>query len=377
MKFCSHCVIDSELRPIIESIGQIEDNCPICGKRKAYIYNTEINSDLTEYFEEKLLDIYTPESLLPPDFPAEEKRLLITELTDRWHLFSDRLTTTDIYHIVRAICAEKYSSMPSLFDAPIGIAELNDKDFLRKHSLLRSYSWDDFVNSVKKQNRFHSNHVNLEILNRYCSFIRKVYKKGSIFYRARISTEDGFLPEEMGAPPAEKATAGRANSAGIRCLYLASDTETTFHEIRAGAFDYVSVGRFELTEDIVVVDLKLIDQISPFIDGLNVLEHAINKEHLKRINMEISRTLRRNDSILDYLPTQYIADFIKSITYEGRPEYAGIEYRSTLKKDGHNLAIFYPELFVCKDVEVYHIRELRYERDIIMESVVSEQSLRV
>ncbi len=118
-------------------------------------------------------------------------------------------------------------------------------------------------------------------------------------------------------------------------------------------------------QDIVVVDLKAIDHISPFIEGFDKLEHAINKEHLNRINMEIGRALRRSDSVLDYIPTQYIADFIKSILHEGKPEYAGIEYNSTINLTGQNLAIFYPELFVCTDVEVYHIEELEYKKEII------------
>ncbi|WP_103105005.1 RES family NAD+ phosphorylase [Brevibacillus reuszeri] len=362
MKFCSHCIVDGELQPIIEGLGQVESFCPTCGKRKALIYDTDVHSELTEYFDQ-LLEIYTPESMLPADFPDEEKNLLVTELTDRWHIFNNKLNSTDVYRIIRALCAEKYTSIPSLFDARIGIAELNDKEYLKDHSLLRSNSWDDFVKFVKNHNRFHSNHIELTILNRYCSFIRKVYKKGSILFRGRISSEDGFPVEEMGAPPSDKVTAGRANSAGISCLYLANDLDTTIHEIRAGIFDYVSVGRFELTQDIVVVDLKAIDHISPFIDGCDFVEHAINKEHLKRINLEIGRALRRSDSVLDYIPTQYIADFIKSILHEGEPEYAGIEYNSTINLTGQNLAIFYPDLFVCTDVEVYHIKELEYEKE--------------
>ena len=169
----------------------------------------------------------------------------------------------------------------------------------------------------------------------------------------------------MDAPPTDKVTAGRANSAGIRCLYLASDLKTTILEIRAGIFDYISVGKFELTRDIIVVDLKAIDQISPFIDGIDYVEHAVNKEHLKRINMEIGRSLRRSDSVLDYIPTQYIADFIKSISRDGEPEYAGIEYNSTINRTGQNLAIFYPELFICTEVEVYYINKLEYDEEKI------------
>lgn len=364
MRICNHCIIDGALRPIIEGLGQAETSCPVCRKRKVFVYDTEVHSELTEYFEQ-LLEIYTPEAMLPADFPSDEKKLLVTELTDRWHIFNKDLTTTDVDRIIRAICAEKYSKMPNLFDGRIGIVELNDKEYLKDHALLRSNSWDEFVESVKFQNRFHTNHIELGVLERYCSFIRKVYKKGTVFFRGRISSEDGFITADMDAPPTEKVTAGRANSAGIRCLYLASDLETTIHEIRAGIFDYVSVGKFELTRDIVVVDLKAIDQISPFIDGIDCVEHAVNKEHLKRINMEIGRSLRRSDSVLDYIPTQYIADFIKSISHDGKPEYAGIEYNSTINRTGQNLAIFYPEVFICTEVDLYHIKELEYDKEKI------------
>jgi hypothetical protein len=362
MRFCSKCFDDPELQPIIEGLGQTDDYCPICKKHKVFTYDTDANSELTEYFE-GLLEIYTPADLLPVEYPIGERKLLVTELTDRWHLFNNNLTSTDVYNIVRAVCAEKYTESPSLFNAPIGIAEFNDSVFLSEHSLLRTNDWDDFVYSVKTHNRFHTNHIDLSILEQYCSFIRKVYKRGSIFYRGRISSEEGIPSKDMGAPPAPFATAGRANSDGISCLYLASDLNTTIHEIRAGFFDYVSVGRFELTQDIVVVDLKAINNISPFIDDFDFLEHAINKDHLNKINMEIGRTLRRDDSVLDYIPTQYIADFIKSISYHGKPEYSGIEYNSTINPSGQNLAIFYPELFTCTDVEIYHINGLQYQTE--------------
>lgn len=362
MKFCSKCLRDTELQPIVEGLGQLEGSCPICNSRRVYIYDTDVNTVLTGYFED-LLEIYTPADMLPPGFPAIEKKLLITELTERWHIFDDRLSSTDVYNIIKAVCSEKYADSPNLFNAPVGIAELADVAFLEEHSLLRTNTWDDFVDSLKNQNRFHTNHINLSILERYCSFIRKVHRRGSVFYRGRISSEDGILPAEMGAPPSDKSTAGRANSAGIRCLYLANDLDTAIQEIRVGVFDFISVGRFELTQDVVIVDLKAINHISPFIDECDFLEHAINKEHLNKINMEIGRTLRRSDSILDYVPTQYIADFIKSISYDNKPEYSGIEYNSTINQSGQNIAIFYPDLFSCTDVEVFHIRELQYQKE--------------
>ncbi|MEI5604531.1 hypothetical protein WB307_49860, partial [Streptomyces brasiliscabiei] len=80
---------------------------------------------------------------------------------------------------------------------------------------------------------------------------------------------------------------------------------TTLYEIRAGVYDYVSVGRFILNENIDVINLAEIDKISPFIGvqyGFDFTQYAINIEHLKMIGMEIARPLR-NDNSLDYLPT--------------------------------------------------------------------------
>ena len=93
--------------------------------------------------------------------------------------------------------------------------------------------------------------------------------------------------DKMGAPPIEYTTDGRANAKGIRCLYLGDSAETTIYETRAGAYDFVTVGKFKLKKDIIVVDLKRINQISPFIEELDCLEYAINKEHLNKINNEM------------------------------------------------------------------------------------------
>jgi len=250
--------------------------------------------------------------------------------------------------------------LPELFDGTIGIPELYDGDYLKTHALLKNNDWDAFVNEIKTKNRYHSKLINFDILERYCSFIRKTYKAGDLFYRARISERSGFPPEEMSAPPAGKSSEGRANARGITCLYVANDVDTTLHEVRAGVFDFVSVGTFQLKKDITVVDLKLISSISPFVDGLEYLDHAINKQYLERLNSEMSKSLRRSDSTLDYIPTQYIVDFIKSIEHNGEQEYDGIEYNSTTNPGGYNLAIFDPELFECIAVDVYDIEKLQY-----------------
>ena len=235
-----------------------------------------------------------------------------------------------------------------------------DNVYLQSHALLKNNDWDAFVTEIKTKNRYHSKLINFDILEKYCSFIRKTYKTGDLFYRARISEQTGYPISEMSAPPAGKSSEGRANARGITCLYVASDVDTTLHEVRAGVFDFVSVGTFRLKQDITVVDLRAITEISPFVDGLEYLDHAINKQYLEKLNSEMSKSLRRSDSTLDYVPTQYIVDFIKSIEHNGSQEYDGIEYNSTTNPGGYNLAIFNPDLFECVSVSVYDIEKLQY-----------------
>lgn len=70
--------------------------------------------------------------------------------------------------------------------------------------------------------------------------------------------------------------------------------------------------------------------------------------------------MRRKDDVLDYLPTQYITDFVKSIENEGVSIYSGIEYKSVMNDKGYNLAIFNPDLFECEEVNTVNITQLNY-----------------
>lgn len=361
MIFCDRCFRDKEVSSIIRAVSDgTKGRCPVCGKDNVFLYNTDLQNDLTPYFED-LISIYSPTASLPEYYPIAERCTLIDELNDRWSIF-ERIPRESQYEIITAICHDLYTTAPALFDDLIGILELHDPSYLYNHALLKNCSWEEFVDEIKTKNRYHSKLINFDILEKYCSFIRKKYKTGDCFYRARISDSQGFPAEEMSAPPAGKSSEGRANARGITCLYVANDIDTTLHEVRAGVFDYVTIGTFQLKRDITIVDLKAIDKISPFIEELDCIDHAINKQYLEKLNIEMSRPLRRSDSTLDYVPTQYIVDFIKSIEHGGKPEYDGIEYNSTTNPGGFNLAIFNPGLFQCISVDVYDIEELHYSK---------------
>ncbi|WP_019914065.1 RES family NAD+ phosphorylase [Paenibacillus sp. HW567] len=365
---CTECFQDVEVKSHIKDLKN-KGNCYTCGCKNVFIYDTETNHLLTTWFEE-FISIFTPVDALPLNFPRADLSLLKDELHDNWNIFN--LEKEIIYKLITVICEERYRSNPELFDAPIGIPKSQQASYLQSNSLLKTYNWEDFVEAIKTQNRFHTDHLNEEVLQLFCSYVKKTYKAGSIFYRARVSDKEGWSVDKMSAPPPALASAGRANPEGISHLYLSNDVTTTLKEVRAGAHDYVTVGKFELIQDMDIVDLTAIDRISAFSD-LDNTQHATNKRHLQKINREIAKPLRRQDSALDYLPTQYIVDFIKSIkTTEGTREYDGIEYDSTMNKSegGFNITVFDEKLFKCTELSVIQIIELTYRPSrIVWDSV--------
>ena len=360
MNCCVRCFRDAEIIDIIKN-QKTKGDCDFCGSKNVHVYDLESDPTLSDLFGE-LLEIYTAVASLPLTFPKESIDLLKNIFYSKWSIFN--VESDNIYRLLTAICHEKYTYQPELFDLPVGILESQDKDYLNEFSVIRDYQWQDFVGDIKRVNRFHTDHINKNVLNQFLRCVRKSYKAGTVFYRARICVDDaGFQKTEMGAPPAHLATAGRVNPVGISTLYLADSVKTTLHETRAGVFDYVTVGNFRLKKDIEVIDFANLDKISPFIAnntmGIEYVQHAVNIEHLKLISQEIAKPLRRQDSALDYLPTQYISDYIKSQGLDG------VEYISTMHEGGLNLAVFDSDIFKCTKTTVYRIKSISYSEEPI------------
>lgn len=354
---CQECFKDEQLRSIIYTMDKKGD-CEVCGSKDTYIYDTDKNNELEECID-ALLDIYYCQDGLPEDYPKRFLNYIYDELYSRWGLFN--IKPEKIKEVIINICKDRYKSEPNFFSGMVGIKELNEKDSLEKNCILKNYQWNDFVYSIKNVNRFHSDHLNKEVFKRVCFDISKDLIKNTVLYRGRISDKDGFTAKNMGAPPPNLISAGRANSSGISCLYLSDDINTTIHEIRARDLDYVSIGYFYLKRDIRVVDISYMDNLSPF--ATNEFEwFAINIGHLREIANQIAKPLRRQDSVLDYLPAQYISDFVKHIGYDG------IKYKSTLT-EGNNYAIFNEKLFKCSNVEVYNINTLEYKVNLLGKSL--------
>lgn len=354
MYCCSNCFKDHEILNIINSNKQCGNSrsrkCDICGSGEGTLYEMSPDSDLSALLS-GLVGIYSSVAELRDADKYDDADFVADILERDWDIFN--LKSEQIHNLLTCLCSDLYSQQPDLFDSKVVLKEMKDPGYLDKHSIMRNYRWSDFLDGIKRKNRFHCDYINKDILECFIRSATKRYKAGKKFYRSRICRDEkGFGPEDMGAPPFAKA--GRVNPEGISILYVSKDRFTTVYEVRAGIFDYVSVGVFDLLQDIEVVDLTQIERISPFAFDLDLTDYAINIKNLREISNEISKPLR-NENVLDYLPTQYISDFIRS------KGYSGIEYRSSLNKTGINLAIFDPQLLRCTGTSVYDIKDIKYD----------------
>lgn len=178
------------------------------------------------------------------------------------------------------------------------------------------------------------------------------------WFRSRIQSEDApFDISKMGAPPKRTASFGRANPAGIPYLYLASTPETAVAEIRPHTGEVVCVAEFSTPNDLRVVDLRSPrEMVSPFIleDAAEIVRLRNDLPFLERLGEELTLPITPQAAAIDYTPSQYVCEFIKSRGYDG------VIYRSSVS-DGINLALFDPARATSLVVTEYQVRRVTVE----------------
>ena len=345
MRCCINCFTDSYIRKTIENHGN-KGNCDFCASKNEFVIDiTDVHNPLSEKMC-GLIQVYAV-SGLPNARPLKES------LRDDWNIFSGG--SEAIQNLIVALCASELGANNEIFFKNVAIPNLYDEDFICNNAVTGGLTWSEFSKSIKYENRFHNRKFNADVFASFLSSVVKTHRSGESFYRARIAENiNGHSCDNMGAPPPKNRSAGRVNPEGIGVLYLSQEKETVLNEIRANVFDYVTIGTFRAKRDLRVVNLSGLLKISPF-DNIDTIEcFALNREIFCELSKEIAKPLRRSDSTLEYLPTQYISEFVKSQGYDG------VEFDSTLRKGGHNLALFDLDAAECFEVNTFEINGIDY-----------------
>ncbi|MAO10892.1 MAG: hypothetical protein CMC07_08425 [Flavobacteriaceae bacterium] len=346
MNCCVDCFTSSYLISIIDGDDRT-GKCDFCYTENTSIYSAR---ELSDFFR-NILSLYVPD---------KDSDSTISELLKEDFDFISK-NVTNPTNLLKAIFEEEMDDLRELFKNNVSF---QNKSLLEAESNNLHNIWNDFKNEIKFENRYHiQNTLDLEKLKTYFlheSFYKNI-KKGRIFFRCRVSDKNGFPCEKMGNPPTpELASAGRANPKGISYLYVADSLETSMYETRASLFDYVSVGEFKLKEDIKILNLRNPKDDPIYWSEIEEIEnYLIYIPFIQTLQKELSLPIRKRDKILDYIPTQYISEFIKSLGFDG------VEYQSSLNKEGYNIAVFVPEKLKCFKSSVYEIKNIRLTHEEI------------
>lgn len=369
---CVNCFKDSYLGNKIFSNREL-GNCDYCGSRSQSVINT---NKLTEDFE-IFFSIYDFsqkgahwDTYIPPyavageDFAEEvifsDLRPLHVHIQKDWSIFSNLLsedkqgllTSNILSHTLKADIKEHYS-IETLFAHFIDNVIVHDNKTI----------WFQFCQEIKTRNRYilHSTPI-IEVVNLLQTKRVKIQKDVS-FYRARIgyvlkdNLSAPYPKEQMGKAPANNVVDGRANPRGISYLYVASDVDTAVSEVRPWKSAKVSVAKFILKDDVEIADLTLSTIESPFhsIDLRRMLEL---QQLLEAISLEFSKPVSPSDSGIDYIPTQYISELIKS---EG---YAGFKFKSSIA-NGDNFVFFETKNLDIVETSLHVVTDIKISQTLL------------
>ncbi|NIJ44188.1 hypothetical protein FHR24_000627 [Wenyingzhuangia heitensis] len=341
MNCCVNCFTSSYLTNIIKSNKEF-GNCEFCGSVDVNIFSTK----RLLYFFRNIINLY--------EVDKESKVSLWDSINEDFTVLEDNCTTNS-EKLFKSIVIDESEEFSDLMSNNVSFRSKKVLDV--KSSEIHTI-WDRFKEEIKFKNRFHINEENLINLEELRIIFKgetfkKTIEKGESFYRCRISSKVGYKCGEMWNPPSKFASSGRANPKGISYLYLGSNIETTLYETRASLYDYVTVGEFRLKEDVNILDLRTPEyDIIPWSENDSLESFIIYGVFIKTLQKEISLPIRKQDKELDYIPTQYISEYIKSLGFDG------VEYQSSLDSSGYNLAIFNPQKFECIKTNVYDIHKI-------------------
>ena len=336
MYCCANCFGDAFLDKHIPKISKRTGTCHYC------------NADHVALIEPiDLLDIFQSVCSVYSEDGSTDAKLLVEWFQEDWQIFA---------------------SLDSIKALSLLGEILNDDEIVGKMHMPRIVpalatieKWTSFRDEIMWKNRFFVRHE-LDLARLESLFETYLETDTSPFgdqlYRARIQNEDSIISSgKMGKPPAKDVKNGRANPVGIPYLYAASTPETAIAETRPHPGDMLSVALFKVTSPLRLLNLLYPRKtISPFeVDERELpgLRHDLS--FLCHLESELSKPILPRVADLEYLPTQYLCEFIKNCGYDG------VVFRSSISI-GANIALFDDSKVRANNVEQYEVTKLHYEQ---------------
>jgi hypothetical protein len=342
MKVCDQCFNDDEIKRFIIAFSIEQGACECCSNSGSLI---NIN-ELLDFFLE-FVSIFTHDDL--------NGKPLIEIIQEDWDIFSSHLVGSKILSEIDFSSAKGLDQ--DLLLPSNGLEFQMPVSYIDEIVEILSF-WTKLKEDLKWERRFLTDINEITGLNWNSLLgVSAQLDSRNLLFRARINQNGQIAPynrEDMGTPKKIISTAGRANPQGIPYLYLSKCLDTTLYETRATFLDNISIGIFHIKDNF---ELKLVDftrKQSPFNKEGQIISFTKEKLIIDAISRDLSRPLRRYDSELEYIPTQFICEYIRF-----NIEADGIQFYSSLEKDGVNVVLFNQENIECINVELHQITEVK------------------
>lgn len=195
--------------------------------------------------------------------------------------------------------------------------------------------WISFENEIKNINRYFFDRSIIELLSEIRDIKMFPNDTKLEFFRARKGSFSTMDVAQMMNPPCHLSHAGRCNPEGVSYLYLATNEETAIKEIRA-CNQQITIAKFE-------VDVSNVFSFLPY-KFTYMKDYMINdkiKTLIEIINSAMGKSIDE-DKQIDYIPLQFISEYIKHIGYDG------FMYESVVG-DGINLVMFNSDKATIKE----------------------------
>jgi len=220
-------------------------------------------------------------------------------------------------------------------------------------------SYSQFGNEIKSKSRFifdQGSKSFLKAIKDTCKHRVKTIPMSQSLWRAQIGCDyigDTPIPFELDRmkPKINVASEGRANPKGIPYLYVAEDDKTAMSEVRPSLGEIISVGEFNPTKELNIIDFSVHKGKFYVVDPSQM---EINEAVWSHMDKAFSIPVRNNDFNSDYVPTQVIAEFIKSLGYDG------IAYKSSLA-EGKNITLFDLESATILERNIFKLSKINYK----------------
>lgn len=357
VRCCVNCFNSKTLKDHIVENGEF-GNCDFCESVNVYCIQP---SELEELF----IPIVSLYEIIENFMPLEDLKhwhghFIWEKLNEEWDVFTF-YDYTKHEQLVREIFSNRdpRDGEPQFLWSYV---EMEDEYWGTKDEVSEKLGqeWEQFCEEIKLRNRyFPTKTVNLDLLGELLSFQEEIVTVNSHLYRTRICDSlEKIQPIEMGKPPADKSKDGRANPVGIPYLYVASDAKTAIAEKRPFVKDRVTVGDFLVRAPLKAIDLRSPGVDDPFQYGDKLEFIVMHLGFLRKLGFELSKTISPKEGETEYVPLQYLCEFIKTMGYDG------VVYRSSVA-EGYNLAIFSDSKLECIESELYEIKNIQYEYEKI------------